>query len=148
MSPGLAAAGTAVRPWHFDPLGDPGWSPPRPPTNCRPRLRRCRLALSCGVAALVHLLPNFHTGPLGDEYETGGGFGGRALGGGQDGGVGVGGQAHVGMPELVLDSFHVRAGGVGEGRRPVPQVVQPDRRQPGPVDQQPQALGEVTRVDR
>jgi hypothetical protein len=49
----------------------------------------------------------------------------------EDRGIGVGGQHDAGVAEHVLYDLQVHFGGQGEGGRAVPQVVQPDRRQPG-----------------
>ena len=52
----------------------------------------------------------------------------------------------VHINELVLHGFEVGAGGVGEGGRAVPEVVQPDRGQPGPGDEDAEALADVVGV--
>ena len=72
----------------------------------------------------------------------------RLLGGvagdlGQHGGVGAGGDGDGGVPQQLGDDLHVGAGGEGEGGRAVPQVVQPDRGQPGGGGQPGELIGDV-----
>jgi hypothetical protein len=70
------------------------------------------------------------------------------LGSRQDGGVRVGGEHDAGVTELILDRLEVGAGGVGKAGRAVPEIMQPDRRQPAPFDQVLEPVGEVVRVVR
>ena len=82
------------------------------------------------------------------EDEPGGGFGGLEVQVEQDAGVGVGGQHDAGVPELLLHGLQVGAGGVGQGRRAVAQVVQPHRRQSGQLDEAAEPAGDPVRVQR
>ena len=82
------------------------------------------------------------------ENEPGGGFGRFVVLVGEDAGVGVGRQHDAGVPELLLNRLEVRAGGMGETGRPVAQVVQPHRRQPGPLDEGPETSGQKIRMQR
>jgi hypothetical protein len=68
----------------------------------------------------------------GGENQPGGGLRGHVLGSRQDGRVRVGGQYDAGVAKLILDCLQIGAGRVGEAGGTMPQVVQPDRRQPAP----------------
>ena len=60
----------------------------------------------------------------GGEHEGGGGGGAAALNGGQDAGVGIGGDHDAGVAEQVLHRVEVGARLVGQGRGIVAQVAQ------------------------
>jgi len=63
-------------------------------------------------------------------------------------GVGVGGDRDGGVAEGGLDVFEVRAGGLQIGRGAVPQVVQPDRGQPGGGHQTVEAVADGVGMPR
>jgi hypothetical protein len=65
------------------------------------------------------------------EHQRGDLFGCRVRDVGQDRGVGVGGQHDAGMAEHLLHGPQVHARSQRQRGRAMPQVVQPDRRQPG-----------------
>jgi hypothetical protein len=67
---------------------------------------------------------------------------------GEDAGVGVGGQHDAGVPQLLLDDLQIGAGGVREAGRAVPQLVQPNRRQPGLFGRAVEPAGQIVRVQR
>lgn len=69
------------------------------------------------------------------QDQPGGRFGAAVLDGRPDAGVGVGGDHDGGVAELVLDGLEIGPGGVGEGSGAVAEVVQPDRRKSGSLDE-------------
>lgn len=68
------------------------------------------------------------------------------LGGRQARGVGARRDPDRDVAELGLDGLEGCSDGVGEGGGAVAEVMQPDRGEPGPVDEEAQALGEVARA--
>jgi hypothetical protein len=66
---------------------------------------------------------------------------------GQDTGIGVGSSDDAGVTEHLLDNLQVSTRGQRERRRPVPQVMQPDRRQAQLPDQLAEPVGQVLGPD-
>jgi hypothetical protein len=97
---------------------------------------RHRGSVVVGVSGAVDLTLEFRTGLAGLDEVGGGDFSCLTRGRRQDGGVDVGGDADVGMSELVLNGLDVRARGVRERRDAVSQVVQADGGKSGAVDQE------------
>jgi hypothetical protein len=92
----------------------------------------------------AHLLP----GSSGSgENEPGGRLGASALGKGQHAGIRVGSDHDARVAEQVLQRLEVGTSFVGEGRRAVAQVVQPNWGHIGLPDEFGETLGEVAGVD-
>jgi hypothetical protein len=66
----------------------------------------------------------------------------------QDAGVRVGGQHDAGVTQLLLHRLQIGPGRTGESSRTMTQVMQPHRRQPGPVHKVGKAAGQIVRVER
>jgi hypothetical protein len=64
------------------------------------------------------------------------------------GDVGVGGEHDAGVPELVLDDLQIGPRLQREAAGAVPQIVQPDRRQPAGRDERVEGAGERVGADR
>jgi len=81
-------------------------------------------------------------------HQSDGRFGGFTGDLGQHAGVGVGGDRDGGVAKHLRHHLEVRAAGQGQGRRAVPQVVQPDRWQVGFLEQAGEQPGDLVGHER
>ena len=65
-----------------------------------------------------------------------------------DVGVRIRGQGNAGVAQGLLDGLHAGTAGEEQACRPMTEIVQPDRRQTGVHRQDPEAVGNVVRVQR
>jgi glyoxylase-like metal-dependent hydrolase (beta-lactamase superfamily II) len=143
---GIDAAGEPVPELMIDVLPGPGYDPAtyrvEPMTLNRLLDDGDRVDLGGRVLTVLHL-PGHTPGSIALlEERTGTLYSGDVVY------EGVGGQRDAGVPELVLDRFEIRAGGVSERRGTVSEVVEPDGWESGVSDELGEAMGDVGRCER